>query len=179
MSEALRKLWVELTANQGQFVIGIIAVIIILLILLALTGKKKDKKKQKGIQQNLALEEIMELLRHSSENADAFIAEQRARVGEQEREVMERQMQLQKLEEQVLQMKNELRMLDEAPQELKDKIKEINERTAAEIKAKIYKRSYRMLLVGFFIGIIGFAFGSFVAGNRELVQSWMQQLMAQ
>ena len=159
--------------NQSKFALWTVVIVAVLILLLLLTRRRPAKKRKVAIAEDLALEDVMELLRDASEHAQTFVTDQRAKVGEQEREVMERQMQLQKLEEQVLQMKNELRMLDEAPQELKDKIKEINERTAQEIKSRIYRRSYSMLFLGFLLGVIGVVLGSVVSVHKQEVFDWL------
>ena len=165
-----------LAGNFEFITFSIIGLIIILLLIILFTGKKKSRKPKKlASSGNLELDQVMDQLRDTSDNVQILITEYRARIGEQEKQSVERQMQVQKLEEQIYQMKSELQTLDDAPQELKDNIKAINERTAQEIQRKINKNNYTMLIIGFLLGIIGFAIGRYFANNTEQVLSWIEK----
>ena len=85
MNKILHDVWNFISTNQTNVIIWTIVIVAILLILLLLTGKKKEKtRKVKGIPQNLELEKVMDSLRQSADFTEVFVAEQRAKVGEQE-----------------------------------------------------------------------------------------------
>lgn len=173
MNELTNKI-IELLENPQNIIIGAIVLIVLLIIIIIWAGNGSNtKKKMISVPQDLQLENVMGHFRESSQYASSYILTQEEKVRQQERELTEKQMQLQKLEEQLLQVQYELRLLDDAPQEVRDKFVEINERTAKEVRNKIQANGSRMLLLGFLIAALSYVLGSFFSSYRSEVNEWV------
>lgn len=167
--EKIYDLFTKLAASFDSVTIGVIALIIVLLLIILFTGKKKKTRRVSKGGQDVALDQVMDQLRDTSDTVQALINDYRAQAGEQDKQVIEKQMEMQKLEQQVYQMKEELQQLDDAPQELKDRIEKINYDSAKKIKRKMNRNNYVMLIIGFILGVLGFMAGRFFETNTEMV----------
>jgi len=161
----------KLAANFDLITIGLIVLVVVLLLIIVFTGKKSRKSRSLKSGKDLSLDNGMDQLRDTSDSIQLLINDYRAKIGEQDKLLIERQMELQKLEQQVYQMKSELQQLDDAPQELKDKIENINYQSAKDIKRKLNRNNYIMLFIGFILGVLGFTAGRFYETNAEMVMN--------
>jgi len=177
----LTQLFNKLAANFDTITLGLIGLIIFLLIIILFSGRKKggkSKKLKRG--QDFSLDKVMDQLQGTSDNVQILLSEYREKIKEQEQASVERQMHVQQLEEKIELMQQEIQGFEETSPELQDRIKTINQESTKAFKRKLSRNSYRMLLTGFLLGLIGFIAGNYYAtypGVLPYILNWFKGLI--